>query len=199
MVYDGTLEPAALALWLVQMLRLEQVALMPRLVQVLEDYRLPQYRLLRQYFLRRHLLPKVVINFFDKKLISQSNIVIDICVCHLNEIEYIFLICVAIMISILIAQIHTANAQYTGQGTAPGSIEEQLRLAREKTSLAELQDAYQSNEAFDSSPFEINIPSEAIEALVSSMIQVKNVTYNFFIDNGTHNISFSGKIEVARK
>lgn len=40
--------------------------------------------------------------------------------------------------------IQTANAQYTGEGSTPGSIEEQLKLAREKTSLAEQQGAYGS-------------------------------------------------------
>ena len=40
--------------------------------------------------------------------------------------------------------IQTANAQYTGQGSTPGSIEEQLKLAREKTGLAEQQGAYGS-------------------------------------------------------
>ena len=40
--------------------------------------------------------------------------------------------------------IQTANAQYSGQGSTPGSIEEQLQLAREKTSLAEQQGAYGS-------------------------------------------------------
>lgn len=41
--------------------------------------------------------------------------------------------------------IQTANAQYTGGGgTTSGSIEEQLKLAREKTSLAEQQGAYGS-------------------------------------------------------
>jgi hypothetical protein len=40
--------------------------------------------------------------------------------------------------------IQTANAQYTGQGSTPGSIEEQLKLAREKTGLAQQQGAYGS-------------------------------------------------------
>jgi hypothetical protein len=40
--------------------------------------------------------------------------------------------------------LQTANAQYTGQGSTPGSIEEQLQLAREKTTLAEQQGAYGS-------------------------------------------------------
>jgi hypothetical protein len=40
--------------------------------------------------------------------------------------------------------IQTANAQYTGEGSTPGSIEEQLKLAREKTGLAEQQGAYGS-------------------------------------------------------
>jgi beta-lactamase regulating signal transducer with metallopeptidase domain len=43
--------------------------------------------------------------------------------------------------------IQTANAQYTGgggEGTSSSSIEEQLKLAREKTSLAEQQGAYGS-------------------------------------------------------
>lgn len=41
--------------------------------------------------------------------------------------------------------IQTANAQYGGgQGSTPGSIEEQLKLAREKTGLAEQQGAYGS-------------------------------------------------------
>jgi hypothetical protein len=43
--------------------------------------------------------------------------------------------------------IQTANAQYTGgggEGTTSGSIEEQLKLAREKTSLAEQEGAYGS-------------------------------------------------------
>lgn len=39
--------------------------------------------------------------------------------------------------------IQAANAQYTG-GSESGSIEEQLKLAREKTSLAEQQGAYGS-------------------------------------------------------
>lgn len=43
--------------------------------------------------------------------------------------------------------IQVANAQYTGgggEGTTSGSIEEQLKLAREKTGLAEQQGAYGS-------------------------------------------------------
>jgi hypothetical protein len=40
--------------------------------------------------------------------------------------------------------IQVANAQYTGEGSTPGSIEEQLKLAREKTGLAEQQGAYGS-------------------------------------------------------
>jgi hypothetical protein len=40
--------------------------------------------------------------------------------------------------------LQTANAQYSGQGSVPGSIEEQLQLAREKTTLAEQQGAYGS-------------------------------------------------------
>jgi len=40
--------------------------------------------------------------------------------------------------------IQTANAQYSGEGSVPGSIEEQLKLAREKTSLAAQQGAYGS-------------------------------------------------------
>jgi hypothetical protein len=39
--------------------------------------------------------------------------------------------------------IQAANAQYTG-GSEAGSVEEQLKLAREKTSLAEQQGAYGS-------------------------------------------------------
>lgn len=39
--------------------------------------------------------------------------------------------------------IQTANAQYTG-GSEAGSVEEQLKLAREKTSLAQQQGAYGS-------------------------------------------------------
>ena len=40
--------------------------------------------------------------------------------------------------------IQTANAQGYGEGSTPGSVEEQLKLAREKTSLAEEQGAYGS-------------------------------------------------------
>jgi hypothetical protein len=46
--------------------------------------------------------------------------------------------------SFILPGIQTANAQYTGEGSTPGSIEEQLKLAREKTSLAEQQGAYGS-------------------------------------------------------
>jgi hypothetical protein len=40
--------------------------------------------------------------------------------------------------------IQVANAQYTSEGSTPGSVEEQLKLAREKTGLAEQQGAYGS-------------------------------------------------------
>ena len=40
--------------------------------------------------------------------------------------------------------IQIVNAQYGGEGGTSGSIEEQLKLAREKTSLAEQQGAYGS-------------------------------------------------------
>jgi hypothetical protein len=46
--------------------------------------------------------------------------------------------------ALILPGIQTANAQYTGEGSTPGSIEEQLKLAREKTSLAEQQGAYGS-------------------------------------------------------
>jgi hypothetical protein len=46
--------------------------------------------------------------------------------------------------AVILPGIQTANAQYTGEGSTPGSIEEQLKLAREKTGLAEQQGAYGS-------------------------------------------------------
>jgi hypothetical protein len=46
--------------------------------------------------------------------------------------------------AVILPGIQTANAQYTGQGSTPGSVEEQLKLAREKTGLAEQQGAYGS-------------------------------------------------------
>jgi hypothetical protein len=46
--------------------------------------------------------------------------------------------------AVIFPGIQMANAQYTGEGSTPGSIEEQLKLAREKTGLAEQQGAYGS-------------------------------------------------------
>ena len=120
-------------------------------------------------------------------------------VLSMNKLACICLVCIEIMTSILVTQIRIANAQDTGPGLTSENIEEQLRLAREKNALAEQQGAYSTNESLDSSSFEINIPSEAIEVLASAITKIKNITYDFSIDNGTHDFSFSGNIEVSRK
>ena len=64
---------------------------------------------------------------------------------HMNKayLPAIFILALLLTVAIMLPGIHTANAQGYGGGE-PGSIEEQLRLAREKTSLAEQQGAYGS-------------------------------------------------------
>ena len=65
---------------------------------------------------------------------------------HMNQAYVPVLSTMALLMAaaFILPGIQTANAQYSGQGSTPGSIEEQLQLAREKTSLAEQQGAYGS-------------------------------------------------------
>lgn len=65
---------------------------------------------------------------------------------HMNQAYVPVLSAMALLMAaaFILPGIQTANAQYSGQGSTPGSIEEQLQLAREKTSLAEQQGAYGS-------------------------------------------------------
>jgi hypothetical protein len=64
---------------------------------------------------------------------------------HMNKAYLPVLSIMALLMAtaFILPGIQTANAQY-GEGSTPGSIEEQLKLAREKTSLAEQQGAYGS-------------------------------------------------------
>jgi uncharacterized ion transporter superfamily protein YfcC len=55
----------------------------------------------------------------------------------------------------VVPSIQVANAQYTGGGA--GSVEEQLKLAREKTSLAEQQGAYGSGTSMLSATLDSSI------------------------------------------
>ena len=68
---------------------------------------------------------------------------------HMNKAYLLALSTMVLLMAtaFILPGIQTANAQYTGgggEGTTSGSIEEQLKLAREKTSLAEQQGAYGS-------------------------------------------------------
>lgn len=67
---------------------------------------------------------------------------------HMNKayLSAIFTLALLLTAAVMLPGIHMANAQglYSGGGGEPGSIEEQLRLAREKTSLAEQEGAYGS-------------------------------------------------------
>jgi hypothetical protein len=68
---------------------------------------------------------------------------------HMNKAYLLALSTMALLMvtAFVLPGIQTANAQYTGgggAGTTSSSIEEQLKLAREKTSLAEQQGAYGS-------------------------------------------------------
>lgn len=78
---------------------------------------------------------------FTKKLNNR----VSKCV-HMNQAYVPVLSTMALLMAaaFILPGIQTANAQYSGQGSTPGSIEEQLQLAREKTSLAEQQGAYGS-------------------------------------------------------
>jgi hypothetical protein len=67
----------------------------------------------------------------------------------MNKAYLLALSTIALLIAtaFVLPGIQTANAQYTGgggEGTTSSSVEEQLKLAREKTSLAEQQGAYGS-------------------------------------------------------
>ncbi|MGH9978984.1 MAG: hypothetical protein ACRD8Z_24610 [Nitrososphaeraceae archaeon] len=66
---------------------------------------------------------------------------------HMNKAHLPVLSILAFLMAtaFILPGIQVANAQYTGGGgTTSGSIEEQLKLAREKTGLAETQGAYGS-------------------------------------------------------
>jgi len=65
---------------------------------------------------------------------------------HMNKAYLPVLSIMALLMAtaFILPGIQTANAQYSGEGSTPGSIEEQLKLAREKTSLAAQQGAYGS-------------------------------------------------------
>ena len=68
---------------------------------------------------------------------------------HMNKAYLPVLSIMALLMAtaFILPGIQVANAQYTGsggEGTTSGSIEEQLKLAREKTGLAEQQGAYGS-------------------------------------------------------
>lgn len=64
---------------------------------------------------------------------------------HMNKAYLLALSTMALLMAtaFILPGIQAANAQYTG-GSEAGSVEEQLKLAREKTSLAEQQGAYGS-------------------------------------------------------
>jgi hypothetical protein len=56
----------------------------------------------------------------------------------------LFAMALLVTTAFILPSIQTANAQYGGSGAAPGGIEEQLKLAREKVSSAQQQGAYGS-------------------------------------------------------